>query len=64
MGVGSSLSKWGNKRAILTDDETMRGNMLGRYSKFDAQTARKCSGALVLSDKTRAILATPVGTVL
>jgi hypothetical protein len=48
MGVGSSLSKWGNKRAILTDDETMRGNMLGGYPKFDAQMARKCSGALVL----------------
>lgn len=52
MGVGSTLSKWRNKRAIIRTDETMRGNMLVGYSNFDAQTAIKCSDALVLSDKT------------
>jgi hypothetical protein len=40
----------------------MRGNMLGGYSIFDAQTAIKCSDVLVLSDHpTRDNLAAPVG---
>jgi hypothetical protein len=42
----------GNKRAVSQyTDETMRGNMFGGYSKFDAQTAIKCSDVLVFSDK-------------
>ena len=58
MGIGSSLSKWGNKRAVIP-----RGNM-GGYSNFDAQTT---ATLLVLSptrNKSNCILEAPVGKVI
>ena len=41
--------------------KTMRGNSLGGFSNFGGQTAIKCSGALVLSDKRANLAPSPVG---
>lgn len=49
------------KRTLVLTDEDNAWEQLRRIFKFGGQTAIKCSGALVLSDKRANLAASPVG---